>query len=597
MNARGNAGAQRMPPGRRWRPRGLVFCLLVSCGCLQGDELDQDRDGFDIGEDCDDSEATVHPEAVETCNGRDDDCDGELDEGALDALVFYLDADDDGVGDGGSTLWGCEAPSGYVANSGDCDDDDPARSPWLDEICGDGLDNDCDSGSDASCGQPVTDLSLENADAQLDGTESSFFGVSLSRAGDVDGDGHGDVLIGASADGSAGEEAGAAYLFLGPLSGTRQAYQADARLLGAPGDKAGTVVAGGPDLDADGLADLLVSAPQSDLGGEDAGAVHLVSAAISGELPLAHASALLIGEEPGDLAGWGMTAAELSGDDQADLFVAARATYDHYDAESVLYLVHGPISGNASLSGADVILRSCLEGAAAGLSLSASGDMDGDGYNDALLGAPRASESYKQAGACLMVPGPLSDDSDLTQSATCLLGTQASANAGQSVSILGDVDGDGYAEAAVGAYVQDTVYELAGCVYVLAGGNEFFHLAGLEQASPLDNALAIIEGNQYCQYFGRSVSAAGDVDGDGLQDLLAGAATEDGEEQWSGAAYLYLGPISGHLSLDAASARLGGAVAESRSGQAVAGAGDLDANGFDELHIGGPYSEINTGEA
>ena len=112
--------------------------------------------------DCDDSLSTVFPGAVEQCDGVDNDCDGLVDDAdpGLDAstvTIWYRDADADGYGDAADGgLMACVDPSTsyapYADNSLDCDDGSADASPGLDEVCGDGLDNDCD-GSDEGCGR------------------------------------------------------------------------------------------------------------------------------------------------------------------------------------------------------------------------------------------------------------------------------------------------------------------------------------------------------------------------------------------------------------------------------------------------------------
>ncbi len=92
--------------------------------------------------DCDDGDADVHPGATETCNSTDDDCDGERDEDA--GLVWHRDADGDGWGVEELTVTTCIAPSGYVDETGDCNDADDHVNPEASEICGDHVDNDCD---------------------------------------------------------------------------------------------------------------------------------------------------------------------------------------------------------------------------------------------------------------------------------------------------------------------------------------------------------------------------------------------------------------------------------------------------------------------
>ncbi len=93
------------------------------------DITDADGDGFDAteagGGDCDDQDETVYPEATEYCDGKDNDCDGRPDEpDAADASPWYADSDSDGLGDASQVAWACDAPSGFVADSGDCDDMD-----------------------------------------------------------------------------------------------------------------------------------------------------------------------------------------------------------------------------------------------------------------------------------------------------------------------------------------------------------------------------------------------------------------------------------------------------------------------------------------
>ena len=107
----------------------------------------------DNAEDCDDGDAAVSPEGVETCDGRDEDCDGELDEGlTADAETFYADGDGDGHGDPEDVVQACAAPSGYLTIAGDCDDTDPTVNPDAVEVCGGG-DEDCDGATDE--GPPV----------------------------------------------------------------------------------------------------------------------------------------------------------------------------------------------------------------------------------------------------------------------------------------------------------------------------------------------------------------------------------------------------------------------------------------------------------
>ncbi len=99
--------------------------------------------------DCDDTDAGVYYGAEETCNGQDDDCDLEVDEGVT--VTFYRDADGDGIGTGDAVVQACEPPAGFAPVDGDCDDTDASIFPGAEEVC-DGADNDCNGLEDDTGG-------------------------------------------------------------------------------------------------------------------------------------------------------------------------------------------------------------------------------------------------------------------------------------------------------------------------------------------------------------------------------------------------------------------------------------------------------------
>ena len=147
------------------------LALLGVIGCDSPPALDMDGDGVPAGEDCDDSTRAIYPGSAERCDGLDNDCNGVVDDGAINPITAYADVDGDGYG-GAESHTGCEIPSGFVVEEGDCDDTDAAVRPDAQELC-DGLDNDCDG-------------ALDEDDDSLDGTSRSTWHA------DADGDGYGD---------------------------------------------------------------------------------------------------------------------------------------------------------------------------------------------------------------------------------------------------------------------------------------------------------------------------------------------------------------------------------------------------------------------
>jgi len=173
------------------RPLLLTLALLSLAACrtepAKPDDsglspIDADGDGYDAETDCDDADPTVHPDAAESCNGRDDDCDGEFDEGVTG--TWYADADADGWGDAAASAAACTQPSGYVDDATDCDDADASVHPGAEEIC-DGVDQDCDGELD----EGVTTTWYTDADADGWGDSTTGTEACTPASGQVAQDG------------------------------------------------------------------------------------------------------------------------------------------------------------------------------------------------------------------------------------------------------------------------------------------------------------------------------------------------------------------------------------------------------------------------
>ncbi len=147
--------------------------------------------------DCDDDDATQYPGADEYCNGEDDDCDGFTDEDdAVDVSTWYTDADGDSFGDATTTDIGCIQPSGFVADSTDCDDADSSVFPGAPETCEDGIDQNCDSTDPLCRFEGVIDLS-DSSILRVSGENAYDQSGNGAAVGDINLDGHPDLLIGA----------------------------------------------------------------------------------------------------------------------------------------------------------------------------------------------------------------------------------------------------------------------------------------------------------------------------------------------------------------------------------------------------------------
>ena len=474
-----------------------------------------------LGGDCDDQDATRNPGAEEVCNELDDNCDGTVDGGAADTSTWYRDADEDGFGGDELSLESCEAPAGYIAEAGDCNDDSDLAWPGNPEVCGDGLDNDCNGLSS----EPCLGEALEGAQ-RIDGEAGGdHAGRGLFGPGDLDGDGLDDLLVSATEhDGTAALNAGMVYLLRGPVSPGTTLEQADWTLEGlGKNEETGAELAAGEGW-------LAIGAPGADVGDgtiDRAGKAWLVPAVPESGSVEDAAMLTVAGRHESQRLG---SALALLDDDT--LAVGAERTWLAEQQPGAVYLVDLSLSG---LIVASEVPR--LDGYGAGSyagSALASGDVDGDGLDELLVGAWGRStygSAYLLSGP--WSSGPLTAGSELT-------GSEGS-DFGWSL-LIEDLDGDGLGEVVVGAPGDDSVF--------------------------VDGHATLIGG----EGFGTALGHA-DLDGDGVDELLVGGADS---------AWVVHGPVSGVLELPWGDS--------GELGARVEGLGDIDGDGHEDLAIGAPAS-------
>lgn len=554
----------------------------------EGGGGDADGDGYArYGGDCDDTDPAVHAGASELCNGVDDDCDGAIDDD-LATATFYSDDDADGYGDASTSTEACVAPKGYVANKSDCDDGDGNVNPAGVEVCNNHVDDDCDGGAGACV---PTSRSLTAADAIYTGEVSGdLAGGSISAGGDVNADGYDDLWVGASGNDDAASGAGAVYLVLGSASPSSGSLSSAVQYVGEIDSyQADISVAGVGDMNADGYDDVVVGDFLNSDSQLYAGAAYLVLGAALPSGGTLAAAVQYSGEESSDNAGCSVSSAgDHNGDGFADFVIGAYYSHGESNPSGAAYIVLGESTPRAG-SLRDFSYFYGKPGDFAGWAVGGGGDVDGDGYDDVLVGARYNGDEGSGSGAAYLVLGSTSPATVSLSTAVEYTGEEDSDLAGYAVAGAGDFNADGYADLLVGADLVDDVAPNVGAAYLILGSAE-------PKSASLREAVKHT-GSAASDYAGMSVAGAGDVNGDGFADLLVGAYYNNDAGVDAGAAYLVLGselPASTTLS-DAAV--FTGAQANDCAGVSVSAAGDVDMDGYSDIAVGAYFNDAAAAEA
>ncbi len=359
------------------------------------------------------------------------------------------------------------------------------------------------------------------------------------------------------------------------------APDADGMLLGDSAEQVAHVVLLSPDILGGSSPTLVVGAPESDATAPTAGAVYLYSGWASGTVNLQNdADAVLWGDDANDEAGRSVSwAGDVDDDGWDDLLVGAPGDATFASDAGVAFLVPGPIAGQQDLSAMGYALYGRSSGDLVGYSVAGVEDMDGDGFDDVLVGAYGADS---EAGVVYLTHGPISGSNYIDSADTIeLTGAVAGDSAGSAVAAPGDVNGDGQPDLLVGAQAESSAGTDTGAAYLLYG--PVSTSAGLDSSSD-----GMLTGENDWDYAGYTVAGAGDVNDDGLADVLVGSRWQDAGGSGSGAAYLVLGPSSGTASLSTAEAKLVGGGSSELAGSSLTSLGDIDGDDHDDIAIGAP---------
>ncbi len=523
--------------------------------------LDNDRDGFGVDPgvelcaseaagyalvagDCLDDDPGAFPGAPTSCDGDDNDCDGQVDPDCELPWGTLSGTDADWLlqGTGDAQLGAAVAPAGDV----DCDglDDVVVGAPGAED--GDGatiLAYGAEEGLRWTMGEESERLAL------LKG-EGGGFGSAVAGRADFNGDGCDDLLVGApwSGDGAvigygfgpvggSGSADGSIYVMIGPWL-PDQASVSDLLgvgvLTGRSDSQLGAALHCGGDIYGDGRSDCLVSAPYRDTaaGEVEGGAVLVLSPPMTGSGLAEDAAALLVtGTTRAERLGSALSAGDLDADGVSDLAIGAATDLEkgsmgkHPTGRGRIYLVFDTPRGVYDVEGvADLWLDGGVQDGT-GQAVAADQDLDADGYDDLVIGAPSYEDETgtPELGRLLTFSGatlaaldaPPPELSEIT-SAT-VTGGAAGDQLGASVALIADLTRDERAELLVGAPGAED-----------ARGFALLFVDALSGSISPESASLRLEGSGAADNYGRVVGAAGDLNGLGLQDLLVGGATQPG---------------------------------------------------------------------
>lgn len=471
---------------------------------------------------------------------------------------------------------------------------------------------------------PLAAIAAGKRGFSIDGAEpDDYSGRAVHHVGDMNGDGFGELLVAAP---SAADNTGKVYVVYGrsvgapTLLGKLADNNAGFEIVGeAPGDIAGTSVSAAGDVNGDGIPDLLIGAPKAAINGPSTGAAYVVFGKNNPDpvflelVALGEGGFSIEGEDTQHFAGHSVgDAGDVNGDGLADVIVGAYGAEPNGILSGRAYVVFGRDAGKpASLkdiaagAGGGFVMNGETAFDFAGSAVDGAGDVNGDGLSDLVVGAYGSDIAGDTAGRAYVVFGKSSANPvDLGNVAGgvggfAIDGELAFDVAGQAVAGAGDFNGDGLADILIGAPLADANSKDAGRSYLVHGKSDTT-LVKLADITLGMGGLAI-DGQQVRDYSGFSVDAAGDINGDGLDDIIVGAYGSNPMGDASGRSYVVFGKTTSEqvLLVEVANGDGGfsidGEAKDDYSGFSAAGAGDVNGDGFSDA-ISGAFGSDAKGD-
>lgn len=545
-------------------------------------------------QDCNDFDRNTNPLADEVCDRLDNNCDGDIDEdSAVDALEWYGDVDGDGYGDLESPRMACWQPAGYTLDSTDCDDSTGAINPGAEEICRDGLDNNCNESAD-HCSVAGWE-SVADATIRWEGANTyDYLGWDTDFVGDIDGDGFDDLIMGARyADAGGSYSTGSVYVAWGaetdgPESNTRKVSSLPS-FYGGPSNYLGETVGPAGDVNNDGYADFLMGGPG--FSNNSAVIVYGDATRFTGQSSANNYAVYKLSGSYNYCGSsvWG--GADLDGDGNSE-FMMACGGYSSYRGHVSLF-AGSATKYDDSLGSSDAQATwqgsSSYEYMGRGNGSLGGGDFDGDGNDDLMIasyGKTVGSTFYAGTVYIHWGDGTMPDGAQSVGDMGAVEGTTRYGYLGYGIGSVGDLNDDGYEDMGMGAYGENSY---AGGFHVFFGS-----ATQLVSASTTDADLTIVGANSSA-YLGRNSPAHGDFDGDGIEDVAVGSYRDTrGGGSYNGSVWVLTGDstLGGEYDQDDMDTIIAGPAGSYGYFGYSQSAGDFNGDGYMDL-ASGAYGDMS----